>query len=104
MPYGLRPNGAATSAITNNARRNFFCPSEQALRPPEDHRDQQEQRDRRAVLRRPVRGDEVVSYAEQQPADDRAAHLVEAADDGRDERGEPEQLTVGELGEVDRTH
>src|SRR6267142_1819302 len=129
MPYGLRPNGAAISNATAPSAkirdrprfpriiegrrktwsvpdlasyRALFRASQQALRSQEDHRYQQKERDGRAVLGREVRGNEVVHDAEQQPAGDGAAHLVEATDDGGDEGDQAERLAVGEFGEVDR--
>src|SRR5437667_12864672 len=84
--------------------RALLGPSQQPLRPQEDHGDEEKQRDGGPVLRREVRGNEVVHYAEQQPADDGAAHLVEAADDGGDEGDQAERLAVGKFSEVDRAH
>src|SRR5207248_514417 len=80
------------SLILGRSYGAFFRAAEQSLRAEKDHRDEQEKRDRRAVLGREVGGDEVIDDAQQQAAGDRAAHLVEAADDRRDERGEPEGL------------
>ena len=81
--------------------RGHTCrPSEVPNNPygtPQDDRDQQHERHRGAILRRDVGRDQVVEHAQQQPPGDRAADLVEAADDGRDERDEPELLPVGEL-------
>src|SRR5579871_5990455 len=95
-PVAPRPSPPATSYGA------LFGAAEQPLRTKQDDRDQQEKRDRRAVLRGKIRGDEVVDDAEDQPAGDRAAHLVEAADDRGDEGDQAERLAVRELGEVDR--
>src|SRR5215207_3440559 len=76
--------------------------AEQALRPEQDDGDQEEQRDRGAVLGRDVGRGEIVDDAEEEPAGDRPAHLVEAADDGGDERRLPKHLAGGEFGEIDR--
>src|SRR3954468_8621151 len=80
----------------------LFRAAEKALRTEQDDHDQQEERDGGAVLRGPVGRDEIVDDAEDEAASDRAAHLVEAAHDRRDERDQPKRLAVGELGEVNR--
>src|ERR1051325_5875176 len=69
--------------------RPLLDAAEQALRTKQDHQDEDQERKRKPVLRRDVRGGEIVDHAEQQAADDRTAHLVEAADDRGDEGVEP---------------
>src|SRR5205814_7085530 len=82
--------------------RALLGPAEQALRTEQDDDDQQDQRHRGAVLRRYIGGRQIVDDADQQPAGDGAAHLVEAADDRRDERGLPQHFAGGEFRQIDR--
>ena len=55
-----------------------------------------------AIGCRYIGGGEIVDHTDDQPAGDRTAHLIEAADDRRDEGGEAKRLAVGEFGEIDR--
>ena len=44
----------------------------------------------------------VIEHAEDDAAQNGAAHLIEAADDGGDERRHAERLTIGEFRQIDR--
>src|SRR5580658_3745498 len=76
--------------------------AKQPLRPQQDHRDEDQKWKGAAILRREVSRRKVVEDAEDDAAQDRAAHLIETPDDGGGERREPERLAIGEFRQIDR--
>src|SRR6185437_3807135 len=82
--------------------RALLDAAKQALRTPHDDRDQNEERKGAAIGRGHIGGRKIIENAKNEAAENSAAHLIEAADNGGKKRGDTERLAVNELGKVDR--